>query len=250
MLEAQIPMELTLRLLGDFKLLLIDKFSLEFLPIPNLKEKLMKLQITALALALSTIGLLAQESHHHNHSQQMECKTSSSAKPSSAEILDLMHSPMMCTSWVESGNIDQDFVYNMIPHHKGAILSSEAILKITKNPKVKKIAIQIAEGQKKEIKEFYALLKQLPKAEAKDYESFAKKAKEDMNKMMEEMASVRPSGDTDKDFLTAMISHHQGAIDAAKQILDLTNNSNIKKVAQHIIKEQEKEIKEIKEALK
>ena len=44
--------------------------------------------------------------------------------------------------------------------------------------------------------------------------------------------------------MKAMIAHHQGAIDAAKQILSITNNATITKIAKEIIATQEDEIKQ------
>ena len=46
-----------------------------------------------------------------------------------------------------------------------------------------------------------------------------------------------------------MIAHHQGAIDAAKQILSISNNATIKKIANAIIAAQESEIKEFRAML-
>lgn len=63
-----------------------------------------------------------------------------------------------------------------------------------------------------------------------------------MMKMHENMAKVTPTGDADTDFVTGMIPHHQGAIDMAKIEVEKGKDPEIKKLAQDIIKAQEKEI--------
>lgn len=60
-------------------------------------------------------------------------------------------------------------------------------------------------------------------------------------KMMKEM-DMKPTGDPDKDFVTMMIPHHQGAVDMAKVQLKYGKDPELKALAEKIIAEQEKEI--------
>jgi hypothetical protein len=53
-----------------------------------------------------------------------------------------------------TGDTDRDFAMMMKIHHQGAIDMSEAELKSGKDPKMRAMAKQIIEAQKKEIKEF------------------------------------------------------------------------------------------------
>ena len=191
--------------------------------------------------------------HHHKGHKASKCITKVSKKEyknPSLEVLKMMHNPMMCNKWVESGDANRDYLENMIPHHMGAVLSSQALLKYTKDDRLKKIAKDIISAQEKEIAEFKELLGKLSKQEVADYEAFNKKAKEDMHKMMKEMKKTKKSNNVDKDFLNAMIAHHQGAIDASKQILEVSDNDKIKHFAKDIISAQEKEIAEFKNLLK
>ncbi len=64
-----------------------------------------------------------------------------------------------------------------------------------------------------------------------------------MKTMHEGMASVKPTGDADVDFVQGMIPHHQGAIDMAKVVLEKGKDPEIKKLAEGIVKAQESEIK-------
>lgn len=57
------------------------------------------------------------------------------------------------------------------------------------------------------------------------------------------------TGDADRDFLTGMIPHHQGAIDMAKIVLTYGKDPQVKALAQGIVAAQEKEIAEMKAML-
>jgi hypothetical protein len=62
-----------------------------------------------------------------------------------------------------------------------------------------------------------------------------------MNKMMSGMA-IKPTGDVDRDFVSTMTPHHQGAIDMAQAVLRNGRNEQIRRLAQEIIVTQQQEI--------
>jgi uncharacterized protein (DUF305 family) len=65
-------------------------------------------------------------------------------------------------------------------------------------------------------------------------------------KMMQGMHGMAMSGDVDRDFVTMMIPHHQGAIDMAEVVLKYGKDPEIKALAGAIVAAQEKEIGEMK----
>jgi len=69
-----------------------------------------------------------------------------------------------------------------------------------------------------------------------------------MARMMEAM-HVTPTGDIDKDFVTMMIPHHQGAIDMARAVLRSSRNDAVRRLAQEIIVTQEDEIRAMRLAI-
>ena len=166
-----------------------------------------------------------------------------------SEIIDLMHQPMMEQPFQKTANIDSDFLFNMIPHHKGAILSSQKLLETTKNERLIELANNIITEQNKEVTEFDALIKEL-NAKNTDYsgidtEAIGNEMQLIMDKMMADMSAIEITGDNDIDFLKGMIPHHQAAIDVSKKILEYTKDDKIKEIANRIIKAQEKEIEDM-----
>jgi uncharacterized protein (DUF305 family) len=63
-----------------------------------------------------------------------------------------------------------------------------------------------------------------------------------MHRMHAAMAAVPQTGQPDRDFLAAMVPHHQGAVDMAKAVLLVTTDARIRNLAQSIITEQQYEI--------
>jgi len=70
-----------------------------------------------------------------------------------------------------------------------------------------------------------------------------------MDRMHTAMAAAPRTGQPDRDFLAAMIPHHQGAIDMAKAVLLATKDPRIRNLAQSIITEQQSEIELMKRLL-
>jgi uncharacterized protein (DUF305 family) len=70
-----------------------------------------------------------------------------------------------------------------------------------------------------------------------------------MQKMHEQMMAHPMSGNADRDFAMHMIPHHQGAIDMARVQLEHGTDPELRKMAEKIISDQEKEIAQLKEWL-
>jgi uncharacterized protein (DUF305 family) len=70
------------------------------------------------------------------------------------------------------------------------------------------------------------------------------------NDKMHKAMALQFTNDPDVDFIRGMIPHHEGAIDMAKVVLKHGKNEQTKKWAQDIIREQEREIKEMQAWLK
>lgn len=66
-----------------------------------------------------------------------------------------------------------------------------------------------------------------------------------LGKMSLEM-SVDPTGDVDHDFVAMMVPHAQGAIDVARAELKYGHTENLRRLAQSIIAEREREISDMR----
>lgn len=86
-------------------------------------------------------------------------------------------------------------------------------------------------------------------ARAKGDRSVASLALEAVNAKMHEDMNITMTGDADRDFATSMIAHHQGAIDMAKVVLAFGKDAEVKKLAERIIADQEKEVTWMREWL-
>jgi uncharacterized protein (DUF305 family) len=71
-----------------------------------------------------------------------------------------------------------------------------------------------------------------------------------MEKMHEEMAVPRQTGDPDRDFLAMMIPHHAGAVEMARLVLIYGRDPLVRQLAEEIIAGQQAEITAMQARLK
>lgn len=71
---------------------------------------------------------------------------------------------------------------------------------------------------------------------------FTRALAESLDAMHRNMSNAPQTGEPDRDFLTTMIPHHQGAIDMSRIILLYGKDERLRRLAQGIIIEQQAEI--------
>ena len=135
------------------------------------------------------------------------------------------------------------FLKHMIHHHQTGVAMAELAISNTKRAELNKIGRDIIAAQKAEIEQMTGWLK-------KDGESAGSmKQMPRMEKMMKEMEDLKKAKDAefDKMFLTMMIKHHKGAIMMSKLVGGRTDRAELKQLANKIIKDQTKEIGQMKD---
>jgi len=164
-------------------------------------------------------------------------------------LLHLMHEPMAAKPFQKTKNPDIDFIVNMIPHHEGAIASSEIFIQIATDEEVKRFAQLIIDLQTSEIIELDNLneyLHQNPKDYSDiDYISIGDKSEYIMSKTMSNMMNANFVNNLDIDYLLAMIAHHQGAVESSQVILGASKDDKVKAIANNIISSQKDEISQM-----
>ena len=142
-----------------------------------------------------------------------------------------------------TGNVNLDYLYQMIQHHKGAIDMAKNLLNNGgENEEVVQIAKDIIKNQTISIASMESLMKTLIENLTQDKVREEKYLKE----MMCGLENLKPTGNVDKDFLQSMIVHHQGAIDMVNSIIKYTDNAEIKKMAEGELQNQQPEIDNMK----
>lgn len=137
------------------------------------------------------------------------------------------------------------FAQMMIPHHQQAVDLSKFALKNSSNKAIRSIATGIASGQGKEIAQMKFWLRATKSSATMGHHM-------DMNGMISDKQMKALGGlkgaKFDKAFITAMIEHHQGALEMVV-MLESSKNSEAKKLAKDILRVQKAEIATMKKLL-
>lgn len=155
--------------------------------------------------------------------------------------------PQMMGGMNSSNTAVEMFAEGMIPHHQQAIDMSNLALTHSTSPEILDLARRIIAGQTPEIELMQGWL------DDNDSDSMMGMMGETgMGGMasdaeMAELGSLSGS-DFDRQFLTLMITHHEGALHMVHMIDDSTE-PEVKGLAQDIVRVQTAEIKEMKQLL-
>lgn len=141
-----------------------------------------------------------------------------------------------------TGNADADFVRGMIPHHQGAVDVSEIVLKFGKDDGVRKLATEIIAAQKTEIAQMRAWLAKNPSPASSLKAAMVTKAYSNINMRMHKDMNVPITGNADRDFIAGMVPHHEGAVEMAKVVLRHGTDSDLRKLAEDVVRGQSAEI--------
>jgi uncharacterized protein (DUF305 family) len=149
-------------------------------------------------------------------------------------------------------NYDLRFIDGMIPHHEGGVVMAKEALQKSKRPEIIKLANEILKAQNVEISEmkqwrktWYPKAPTEPQAWHAQMKHMMAMSPEQIKAMRMDMDLGAADADFDLRFLNAMIPHHEGAVNMAKDALSKSKRLEIKKLAQAIISSQEAEIQQM-----
>ncbi len=138
-----------------------------------------------------------------------------------------------------SAPFDATFIDGMIVHHQGAITMAQQALKEGQHPELKQLAEAIVKAQQAEIDQ----MKQWRKAWYPGLK--------DTGGIMMDMGPMEVGKDTatpfDIRFIKAMILHHESAVTMATEALQKAEHTEIKTLANAIIKSQGVEIDQMRQ---
>lgn len=153
-----------------------------------------------------------------------------------------------------SGSAAVDFLKGMIPHHEAAIKMSESYLNYGGAlEELKTLAQNIIKAQKDELKQMEGMLSEYekngPKDDANEDAYLEKYSEMFSDDSISHHINPDRAENIDQAFAEGMMMHHQMAVDMAKDILDYTDQKEVRDLAQNIIELQEKEISQMEKLL-
>ncbi len=151
-------------------------------------------------------------------------------------------------------NYNLRFIDGMILHHQGAVEMAKEVQQKSQRPELKQLADAIITDQNQEIGQmqqwrtaWYPNAKDEPMAYHSKMGHMMEMTPEQKQSMMMSVDLGAADSKFDLRFINAMIPHHEGAVVMAKDALEKSQRSEMKKLAQEIIKAQEAEIKQMKQ---
>lgn len=164
-------------------------------------------------------------------------------------MMDSTHAMMSrMEAMPKSNDPEIDFPKMMIMHHQGAINMGNVQIQDGKNDSLKRFSQKMIAAQQMEIQELTAIL--AGQTVNNNVPEFSMEQMDHMMKM-DQISDVQfITGDLDNDFATIMIQHHNSAIENAESYLMYGTNAELKTMANKMIDDQKKEIKELSDWLK
>jgi uncharacterized protein (DUF305 family) len=198
--------------------------------------------VAALTFSLTACNgnLVSRRESHHTNSPMNDDHHYHAASGTSdmQRIMDKMMADMHSAK--PSGNPDRDFAAMMISHHQGAVEMAEAELATGTDAQMRKLAEDIVAVQRAEVSEMQGILASLPEGDPEAGPAAYDALMGSMSGIME--PGPGPSGNPDKDFVQAMIPHHECAVEMAKVEVQYGRNEKLKKMAEKMIADQTREI--------
>ena len=169
-----------------------------------------------------------------------------------------MNHPAMTAAEVPVHAFDEMFIDMMVPHHQGAVAMAVIANERAEHPEIKAMAGGIITSQEAEIATMKGWRKAwfgsddtpamgTPMAHAKMPGMAEMPGMSSMTHMATDIEGLKTATPFDLAFLDAMIPHHEGAVMMAQACADKAQHDEVKSLAADIIRDQEKEIGQMRE---
>lgn len=149
-------------------------------------------------------------------------------------------------------SISQNFIVQMIPHHRAAIEMSRNILKYTTNIPLQNIATGIIAEQTKSIanmQEIQHFCARLGNCE-RDLQLYQRRTNQILQTMFDRMENAPTTNNINADFMREMIPHHMGAVEMSKNAMQYDICQDLKPILDAIISSQERGIRQMQQLLR
>lgn len=145
------------------------------------------------------------------------------------------------------GNMDKQFIEQMIPHHDDAIIMAKLALEKSQRSEIKELANTIIKTQSDEITNMRKWYKDWYGTDVPEnaMENSGMGMRGGMMNSSMDSQSLADASDFDKEFLTQMTMHHRMAVMMAQMMLSNTDRTEMKQLRQDIIDAQTREINQM-----
>ncbi|HEY9880692.1 MAG TPA: DUF305 domain-containing protein [Leptolyngbyaceae cyanobacterium] len=225
----------------------------------------MKRSIAAIALfglTVSVAGLPACTSRQATSTTEQPAESTNSSSGGMGQMehggVDQMDHSNMGMMEMDLGPADESFdlrfIDAMTMHHQGAVQMAEDALQKSERAEIQELATNIIEAQEREISQmkqwrqaWYPDVSDEPVMYDAQMGHMMPMSQEMKAMMMMHMDLGAADAEYDLRFINAMIPHHEGAVDMAKEALEKSNQPEIKQLAQDILDSQQPEIDQMTE---
>jgi uncharacterized protein (DUF305 family) len=149
---------------------------------------------------------------------------------------------------------DLRFIDAMIPHHQGAVIMAQDVLKKSQRPELQKLAKTIISAQEKELdqmqqwrKKWYPDAAPTPMAWHSEQQMMMAMKPEQIKAMKMDMDLGPADAQYDLRFLQAMVPHHEAAVVMGKDLAQKTKRPELQKLAKAIVSSQQMEIDQMQQ---
>jgi len=166
------------------------------------------------------------------------------------EILDEMIKGMKGACLSDS--ISQNFIVQMIPHHRAAIQMSKNVLEYDIYPPLRDIADRIITMQTQGIHDMQSVLQCCQKQTnpCQDIRLYRREFQNIVHDMFQEMNTAKSTNNISDTFMREMIPHHRGAVRMSENALRYCICPELVPILNDIITSQQKGIEEMEQLLK